>query len=99
MLASLLLYLPNLGSTNLSITRVPNNIITAVDAIIKNQLLVTDRLPAKLVPASASPVSAAACVNGNNNASVELTKRFALNPPETPANPAARPASGCLPSV
>src|SRR5699024_11274058 len=33
-----------------------------------------------------------------NMGSSDVKMRFALNPPETPANAAARPAKGCLPN-
>src|SRR5690625_5671533 len=46
-----------------------------------------------------SIIAAASVVNSPNIASVPERNKLALNPPDTPAKAAAKPANGCLPSA
>ena len=87
------LYLPNLGSTIFSVTKVPIKVITTVEAIIKYQFPTGD------AEYDGSNIWAPSVVIPANKASTGPGKRFALNPPDTPAKAAAIPASGCLPQL
>ncbi len=57
------------------------------------------QLPAILAVKSPNTVSTAASVMPNNSASSWPGKKFAEKPPDTPANVAAIPATGCLPAA
>ena len=87
------MYFPSLGSTIFSVTIVPKIVISNADAIIKYQFPV--------IPTSydAFESLAASVVIPPNKASVGPGSKFALNPPDTPANAAAIPANGCLPKL
>src|SRR5699024_1692501 len=93
--ASAGLYLPSLGSTILSETNQPTSVNTNTLAAIKNQFMVTFIVSAY----AGSIVAAAAVLNSASITSVPLIRRFAEKPADTPANAAARPAIGCLPSA
>src|SRR5690606_27598732 len=66
---------------------------TNTETAINNQFIAIFIVSAQ----AGSIMAAAAIVISPNIASVPDSRRFALNPPETPANAAAKPANGCLP--
>src|SRR5699024_2315743 len=86
-------YSPKRGITIRSVTHVPTTVNKNTEAAIKNQFIAIFIVSAydELIVAAASIVSSPSITSVPDN------NRFALNPPETPANAAARPASGCRP--
>src|SRR5690606_5784365 len=89
------LYDPSRGSTILSVTQAPINVNKNTDTAINNQFIAIFICSAY----AGSMIAAASIVICPSIASTLESKRFALKPPETPANAAASPANGCLPNA
>src|SRR5699024_12146194 len=83
-------YSPKRGITIRSVTHVPTTVNKNTEAAIQNQFIAIFIVSAydELIVAAASIVSSPSITSVHDN------NRFALNPLETPANAAARPASG-----
>ena len=81
------------GSMILSVMNQPRATISTVETAV-NTLLLT-----MLTWALGSKTRAADSVNPWSSGSMPDGMKFALNPPDTPANAAAMPASGCRPAV
>src|SRR5699024_12339100 len=84
---------PRRGSTTYWLTSVPTIAGRTVEAIMNQQFI------ARFIPSaySGSTVAAASMVSSPSITSVPESKKFALKPAETPAKPAAMPASGWRP--
>src|SRR5690625_3980657 len=87
------LYSPKRGSTTRSVTHVPINVRITTATIMNHQFIAMFIDSAYAGSITAAP----AIVNSPSMASVPDKTKFALNPPETPANAAATPASGWRP--
>ena len=82
------------GSITRSVRNQPMATIRNVEAVVKNQLL------SGLISMAGSSRRAASWVRPASNGSrLDGTKKVAENPPDTPANAAAIPASGWRPAA